>query len=123
MMSPSFYRTIHTQPEMKVSPIYKRYTVAVRRHALKLIVCAMLFVLLFTSFLLIGTKASGSKNAVAAVNEELVTVFTGDTLWGIANRFASEKEDIRYVIYLIKERNGLESTDLYPGQKLVIPSI
>ncbi|MDQ0058038.1 LysM peptidoglycan-binding domain-containing protein [Paenibacillus harenae] len=94
-----------------------------RRHAIKLIVCAMLFVLLFTSFLLMGTNASGSQNTVEAVNEELVTVYTGDTLWAIANRFAGDEEDVRYVIYLIKERNGLESTNLYPGQKLVIPSI
>lgn len=51
-----------------------------------------------------------------------VTVETGDTLWGMANKYSgsysfSKKEFITWVI----EQNGMTGFDIYPGDKLVIP--
>lgn len=121
--NPSFYRTIHTQPTKNIAAINTRLASIVKRHAIKFVVSAVLFVLIFTSFMLMGTNASGSNLTAASEEEQLVTVFSGDTLWAIAKRYAAEENDLSYVVYLIQERNGLKSADLQPGQKLVIPSL
>lgn len=94
-----------------------------KRHAAKIVVCTAVFALLFTSFLLIGTYASGSHPTEATADEQLIIVHTGDTLWEIAKQFTDGEQDVRYVIYLIKDRNNLQSSEIMPGQKLIIPSI
>lgn len=70
-----------------------------------------------------GTDASGNHPAEATAKEHVVTVHTGDTLWDIAKKYADGSDDIRYIIYIIKDRNGLKSADIKPGQKLIIPTI
>ncbi len=94
-----------------------------RRHAAKIIVSLIVFVLLFTSFLMMGTEASTPLPLPASAQEQVVAVHAGDTLWSIAKKYGSGSDDLRYVIYMIQERNGLETADLKPGQKLIIPSI
>ncbi|MBD2869831.1 cell division suppressor protein YneA [Paenibacillus arenilitoris] len=123
MTSPSFYRTIHKREESGSSKLRRIAKHLARRHAVKLLVSVAVFVLLFTSFLMMGTDASGTAPASATPQEQVVTVQAGDTLWTIAKRFGSENEDVRYVIYLIKDRNELRSADIKPGQKLIIPAV
>lgn len=51
-------------------------------------------------------------------------VHSGDTLWHIAKPIAAEYHvDIRVVVSRIQELNQLESSVLYPGQELRIPSL
>ncbi|OBZ17418.1 LysM peptidoglycan-binding domain-containing protein [Bacillus sp. FJAT-26390] len=121
--SPSFYRTIHKQETGKAVVLGHLVKRLMKKHAAKIIVCTAVFALLFTSFLMIGTYASGNHPAEAAVNEQVVTVHSGDTLWGIAQQFTDGKQDIRYIIYLIQDRNDLQSSEIMPGQRLIIPSI
>ena len=37
------------------------------------------------------------------------------------SRWAEDDEDVRAVIYRICEANGLQNTDLQPGQKIMVP--
>lgn len=50
-----------------------------------------------------------------------VIVASGDTMWDIAGRCTGAKEDIREVIFRIKQENGLKTSHVYPGQVLKIP--
>lgn len=121
--SPSFYRTIHKKQEINSANLYDLAASWMQQHAVKIIVSFAVFILLFTSFLMMGTDASGNLPAEASLNEQVVTVHTGDTLWDIAKKYADGKDDIRYIIYSIKDRNGLQTADIKPGQKLIIPAI
>jgi len=49
-----------------------------------------------------------------------ITVNTGDTLWGIATRFAGN-QDPRKMIYSIKKVNQLDSGFITAGQVLRVP--
>ncbi|CAM4285456.1 LysM peptidoglycan-binding domain-containing protein [Paenibacillus alkaliterrae] len=123
-MSPSFYRTIHKREERNTVEKWSgNAALWIKRHAAKIMVSLAVFVLLFTSFLMMGTDASSTTPAAASPQEQVITVSAGDTLWEIAKKYGNGSEDIRFVIYLIKDRNGLESVDIIPGQKLIIPSI
>jgi LysM repeat protein len=48
------------------------------------------------------------------------TVAESDTLWEIASRH-SEGQDVRNVIYAIKQTNHLKTATVQPGQVLLIP--
>lgn len=50
-----------------------------------------------------------------------ITVSAGDTLWYIADRYNGD-QNIQEVICDIMECNNLQSTGLYPGQILKIPT-
>jgi FOG: LysM repeat len=119
IMNPSFYKSIHGEETAVKS--FKSRGHFLNRHAFKLIVSAAVFVLLFTSFLMMRTNASSDHIEPATINEQTVVVATGDTLWEIADRFNDDSKDIRQYIYKIKERNQLRSVELQPGQVLIIP--
>ena len=123
MTSPSFYRTIHKEKPNGAKKWKSVLAKVLKRHAVKLTVSMLVFILLFTSFLMIGTDASGNGPAAASPEELIVTVSAGDTLWDIAKRYVEGKDDIRFVIYMIKKRNELKDANIKPGQKLIIPSI
>lgn len=73
--------------------------------------------LLLYSGYIFGTLAAAGE----VYTTRAVTVYSGDTMWDIASRWTGEDEDVREVIYRICEANGLESTDLQPGQKIIVP--
>ncbi len=72
--------------------------------------------LLYSGYVL-GTAAAADE----VYTTRTVTVYSGDTMWDIASRWAEDDEDVRAVIYRICEANGLQNTDLQPGQKIVVP--
>ena len=51
----------------------------------------------------------------------VMTVGTGDTLWGIATELAGDG-DIREMMRRIERLNALESGMLFAGQRLVVPA-
>lgn len=51
----------------------------------------------------------------------VATVEAGDTVWDLAARLAMPEDDIRDVVRLIKEQNGItDAAALRPGQTLVV---
>ena len=69
-------------------------------------------------FLLIGGAAEAEEPPGPAIEH---VVSAGDTLWEIATEHVVPGEDVRPLITAIKERSGLTSSALQPGQVLQIP--
>ncbi|WP_138751066.1 cell division suppressor protein YneA [Paenibacillus sinopodophylli] len=121
IMNPSFYKSIYTQEENQGA--VNKLSLFVKRHFVKVLVSSVVFILVFTSFLMMGTDASSQHVADATDQEQVVLVHSGDTLWAIAKRYSDSKHDIRYIIYRIQERNDLKTAEIKSGQKLVIPTL
>lgn len=73
----------------------------------------LMVVMIFT----VRTNASGSTKD----SFKEVIVCKGDTLWTIS-KYYGNGENIQKVIYEIMKFNNMEKSDIYPGQKLNIPS-
>ncbi len=65
--------------------------------------------------------ALGETNTVKKVNYVTVSVWTGDTLWSIANEYKPDDCDVRKFIYEIKKLNNLKGENVFAGQDLKIP--
>ncbi len=61
-----------------------------------------------------------SANCLTKDSWHEITVCRGDTLWTIAQDYKEDK-NIQMVIYEIMKFNNLETSEIYPGQKLKIP--
>lgn len=61
----------------------------------------------------------GPHASLAGSSARVYTVKPSDTLWAIANRFY--QGDPRAGIWRIEQRNHLSSSDVSPGQTLVLP--
>lgn len=49
------------------------------------------------------------------------TVKGGDTIWNVAEKFATPEDDIRRIVYNIEKDSGIKkNTYLQPGQELII---
>jgi len=121
MLNPTFYQPNYNQ-SMHAASRYKRSRfVHTNGRMIKLFVCLGVFVLVFTSFLLITGNAATATVKPAAAGEYEITVSSGDTLWSIARKQVDNRLDVRYAIFAIQERNGLQTVDIKPGQKLIIP--
>jgi LysM repeat protein len=69
---------------------------------------------------LIGSVTSAS--ASEGENVSVITVQPGDTLWSLAESVSEPGEDIRETILEIGEINGLTSSSIQAGQRLLLPS-
>lgn len=50
-----------------------------------------------------------------------VTASRGDTLWDICSRIATEKEDVREIVYRAKQENNIKDLgELQPGQEIIV---
>lgn len=47
-------------------------------------------------------------------------VAPGETLWGLAGRYAPS-EDPRHYLYDLQQRNHLGTAPIYPGETLILP--
>lgn len=52
--------------------------------------------------------------------QETYIVKSGDSLWSISNKFCPDNVDQREWIAEVKQINGLEDSNIYPGQRLVV---
>lgn len=82
----------------------------------KLMMLIMATLLVYSGYVL-GNCAAADK----VYTTRTVTVYSGDTMWDIASQWTEDGEDVRAVIYRICETNGLKTTDLQPGQKILVP--
>jgi nucleoid-associated protein YgaU len=83
----------------------------VRSHPGRILLLALAILLVWAFFA--GQSGAGGP-------ERSYRVKPGDTLWSIAERtFAG---DPREGVWELRERNGLASTTIAPGQVLVVPS-
>ena len=50
-----------------------------------------------------------------------VVVHQGDILWGIAREYGPAREDVRSIVYRIKQVDRLDASVIHPGDVLIIP--
>ncbi|WP_177186835.1 LysM peptidoglycan-binding domain-containing protein [Paenibacillus sp. CF384] len=92
------------------------------RLLMRLAAATLFFVLLFTGLSLMTSQANSEHPAAPSASEQIVVVGSGDTLWNIASSIRKEGEDIRHVVFNLKQRNNLTSSSLQAGQSLIIPA-
>lgn len=50
-----------------------------------------------------------------------VTANKGDTLWDICSKIATEKDDVREIVYRAKQENNIKNPgELQPGQEIIV---
>lgn len=79
-----------------------------------LIIISMSIILLIVGI----TYIDGSNNTQ---DYETVVVESGQNLWGIAREYYGENNNIRKIIFEIRDINNLDNASLDPGQKLKLP--
>jgi len=88
--------------------------------------CTIMRILFFISLVVAAIWSStplANSNAFLAVNHyATVDVKAGDTVWGIAALYVTERDDIRDLTRAIQELNGLKNNaQITPGQVLKVP--
>lgn len=86
---------------------------------------SVLFMVAFVVCLNLGLKVTAAnftemKNSPAYVE---ITVKSGDSLWNLTEIHYKGNEDIRKIIYRVKEINQLENARIVPGQLIKIPQV
>ncbi len=85
---------------------------------MKKTVLILSFVLIFIAI----TPLAISRAFVDTTTYETVYVKPGDTVWQIAAKYATPKDDVREVVFEIRRINKLDnSAKVYPGQTLKVP--
>jgi LysM repeat protein len=80
----------------------------------------LLFLLLaLTTVLLLSSTRVSADEPVLTTD---YTVITGDTLWEIAEAITEPGDSVRRTISMVRRLNELESSALWPGQKLLLPA-
>lgn len=77
----------------------------------------VLFALLNISMVCTAMAGGTEKNHYIEVK-----VRSGDTLWELAKDYSQPQQDVRKLIYEIREVNNLTCVDLKPGQTIKIPT-
>lgn len=50
-----------------------------------------------------------------------VTANKGDTLWDICSKIATERDDVREIVYRAKQENNIKNPgELQPGQEIIV---
>lgn len=81
---------------------------------------SLVFVVLAVSFSLFTFKVQSSDLKVSSPEYLGITVRSGDTLWTIAQRY-NKNGDIREYIHDMKSLNKLKSSDIFAGDRLLLP--
>ena len=68
------------------------------------------------------TPLAISRAFVDTTTYETVYVKPGDTVWQIAAKYTTDKDDVREVVFEIRRINKLDNNaKVYPGQALKVP--
>jgi LysM repeat protein len=93
-----------------------------RHNELLLKIAFALLLLLYAWSAYDSVTANSSAYGAAGVCQ-VVYVSQGDSVWSIAAKYTSDKDDIRKLITAIQQLNGLnKDMAIYPGQALKIPA-
>ena len=78
----------------------------------------IILILLFYSCYI--TNAYSNSMDKLKYEKETYYVHTGDTLWSIGQKYASNEDDIREWISIVREINSMESADITAGTEITI---
>ena len=98
-----------------------------RRARSVLIITCICIITMFGGYLGVRQDVSGDIGVSAgtfAAEEtvyEAVTIYSGDTIWGIAGDYSEPSQDVRKQIRAICELNDISPGDIYPGQTILVP--
>jgi LysM repeat protein len=86
-------------------------------------VVALLTMAVLVVVLLLASTVAAAPASLGGTSETFVVhrVEAGDTLWDIAAAHTGEGDDIRHMVFEIREVNGLSGSIISPGQDLMIP--
>jgi hypothetical protein len=87
----------------------------------RLVVFLFSLVLAFAIGILVAAGSVATGEAGTPEPTKIVTVSTGDTLWGIASDLADDGE-VQAMMQRIERLNALDSGMLSAGQRLVVPA-
>ncbi|TDT63394.1 LysM peptidoglycan-binding domain-containing protein [Fonticella tunisiensis] len=68
-----------------------------------------------------GIELYTSKNEKFSYAYQVHVVMPGETLWDISKQYKTPDQDIRELIYNIRQANKLDSVIIKPGQEILIP--
>ncbi|MCR8656857.1 LysM peptidoglycan-binding domain-containing protein [Paenibacillus endoradicis] len=119
----SYISSSKNNNEMKLHKQAVRNSIAKVSIRGKVTITLTLVTLIVMSLFLFSATASTTPGKLPLDGESIIAVGAGDTLWDIAKFHYSDASDIGYIVYLIKDRNQLDSSTITPGQQLILPSI
>ena len=99
-------------------------TKAQRMKRRRIIMRRRIFVVGIFYILVIGMCIYNSvSRSIRLANAEYINhiVSTGETLWGIANKYSDDSIDTRDVIHEIRKVNHLDDATIYCGDNLLVP--
>lgn len=88
----------------------------------KFLISTLIVFILSVLFVTNSVSGSSSEKQQSEVYYQTVTILSGDTLWGLAEKYNNNQyPDIRNYIYEIKKFNNLNSDVIIAGESIVIP--
>ena len=91
------------------------------------IISAICLFIAFSGFIRIrgdgftDTRSSYGAFAAEEIVYKKVTVYQGDTIWGIASTYTAPSEDVRKQVRAICDLNDVTPGKLVPGQVILVP--
>jgi LysM repeat protein len=76
---------------------------------------------LLVSFLSANSHVQAQDNTPSHPTKTIV-VHSGQSLWSISQQIAKPNEDVRDIVYELCKLNHLQSPQITPGMKLIIPN-
>ncbi len=99
---------------------------SVGRRRSRVVVAVRLCIVLSVALLVVwaGVRVAYAVSDVVIVRGTPYVVKAGDTLWAIAGeQYGVQQHDVRWVVDIIQEANGLSDAGLVPGQRLILPPV
>ncbi|MDI4645624.1 LysM peptidoglycan-binding domain-containing protein [Cohnella hashimotonis] len=89
---------------------------------LRLFLIPIVALLIYAGLSMMTASAEPDAVRQAGAYEATVTVDSGDTLWSIAENAKPSRMKTIEAVHLIMKRNGLTSSTIASGQRLVLPA-